>query len=96
MIKLKGDKYVSIIAVQLAVTDYDKWRVGFDKYHSLRSLAGITASSVYRNADNSNEILVWNETTDVNKSREAISGPDVQKAMQESGVIGPPKIHVMP
>jgi len=96
MVKVKGDKYVSTIAVQLAVTDYNKWRAGFDKYHSLRNVAGITASWVYRNADNPNEILVWNETTDVNKSREAISGPDIQKAMQESGVIGPPKIHVLP
>ena len=87
---------MSIIAVQLTVSDYDKWRSAFDKFHSLREVAGIKASSVYRNADNANEVLVWNETTDANKAGEAISGADIQKAMKESGVIGPPKVHVIP
>ena len=34
------------------------------------------------------------ETSDV-AAREALYGPEIRSAMQEAGVVGPPKIHVM-
>ena len=35
------------------------------------------------------------ETSDVAKAREALNGPEIRSAVQEAGVVGPPKIHVM-
>jgi erythromycin esterase-like protein len=84
------------LAVQLTIGDYAKWRSMFDKAAHLRDKAGQKNVQVYRNADTPNSVLVWSEAQDLAKAREAISGPDIQKAMQEAGVVGPPKVHVIP
>lgn len=85
-----------ILAAQLTIGDYTKWRSVFDSHKSLRDKAGLTNVQVFRNADNPNSVLVWSETQDTAKAREGVSGPEIQKAMQEAGVVGPPKIHVIP
>jgi erythromycin esterase-like protein len=84
-----------MLAVQLTIGDYAKWRPVFDKRKALRDKAGFTNTHVYRNADNTNEIIVWSETLDVSKAREALASPEIRNAMQEAGVVGPPKIHLI-
>jgi erythromycin esterase-like protein len=83
------------LAVQLAIGDYAKWRPVFDKHKTLRDKAGLTNVRVYRDADNPNEVIVWGETSDVVKVREALGGQEIRSAMQEAGVVSPPKIHVI-
>jgi quinol monooxygenase YgiN len=68
----------------------------FDRVKPLRDKAGITNARVYRDDANQNELLVWNEAPDAAKARETIAGPEIRNAMQEAGVIGPPRIHVIP
>lgn len=51
---------------------------------------------IYRNADKDNAVLVWGETSDIAKARDALAGPELRSAMQEAGVVGPPKINVIP
>jgi erythromycin esterase-like protein len=87
---------MATIAVQVKIGDYSKWREVFDKYKSARDKAGLTNAQVYRNADRPDEILTWFETTDVAKAREGLMGSEIKKGMQEAGVIGPPKVHVIP
>ena len=84
------------IAAQITVSDYAKWRPVFDKHKPLRDKAGLMNGRVYRNADNSNELMIWSETADVTKAREALGSQEIRSAMQEAGVVGPPKIHVIP
>ena len=81
--------------VQVAIGDYAKWRPVFDKNRRLREKAGLLKERVYRNADNPKEVVVWGETSDPAKVSEALKGPDIQAAMKEAGVVGPPKVHVM-
>jgi hypothetical protein len=84
------------VVLQLTIGDYAKWRPVFDKHKPVRDKAGIKNSRVYRNADDPKEVIVWNETSDLAKTREAVGGDEVRKAMQEAGVVGPPKVHVIP
>jgi hypothetical protein len=87
---------MAIIAVQVKIGDYSKWRAVFDKYKSARDKAGLTNAQVYRNADKPDELLTLFETSDVAKAREGLTGQEIKSGMQEAGVIGPPKIHVIP
>lgn len=66
----------------------------FDKNKHLRDKAGLMNVRVYRDADNPKE-FIWSETSDAAKAREALNGPEIRSAMQEAGVVGPPKIHVI-
>ena len=58
-------------------TDYAKWRPVFDKHKPLRDKAGLTKVRVYRDADNPTELVVWSETSDVAKAREALNGQEI-------------------
>ena len=83
------------LAVQLTIGDYAKWRPVFDKHRPLRDKAGFTNVHIYRNADDSREVIIWGETSDVAKAREALAGQEIKDAMKEAGVVGPPKVHVI-
>ncbi len=83
------------IAAQITIGDYAKWRPVFDKYKPLRDKAGLMNVQVYRDADNPNELIIWSQTSDPAKAREALSGEEIKSAMREAGVVGPPRIHVI-
>ena len=85
-----------MLVVQQTIGDYSKWRAGFDRAGPLRDKAGIYNARVFRDADSPDKVLVLSETQDLAKARTALTGPELQKAMQEAGVIGPPKVHVIP
>jgi hypothetical protein len=85
-----------MIAVQLTIGDYAKWRPVFDRHKPLRDKAGAKNTRVYRDADDSKEVLVWSETLDFAQTREALASEEVRKVMREAGVIGPPRVHVIP
>ena len=86
---------MSIIAAQVTIADHAKWRLVFDKNKLLRDKARLTNVRVYQDADNPRELIVWSETSDVTKAREALNGAEIRGAMQEAGVAGPPKLQVI-
>ena len=86
---------MATLAVQLKIDDYTKWRPVFDKHKHLRDKAGIKSEHVYRNADDPKELVLWLETADAIKARQAIQGEEIKAAMKEAGVVGSPKIHAI-
>jgi hypothetical protein len=87
---------MATIAAQITIQDYSKWRAIFDRAAPLRDKAGLKNVRIYRDADNPNQLIIWSEPQDLAKAREALAGPEIQNTMREAGVIGPPKIHVIP
>jgi erythromycin esterase-like protein len=86
---------MATLAVQLTVRDYAEWRPTFDKHKHLRDKAGFKNTQVYRNADDPKEVMVLSEAADVAKAREALANQEIRNAMQEAGVVGPPKIRII-
>jgi quinol monooxygenase YgiN len=84
------------IATQITIGDYAKWRAGFDKAAPFREKAGMKNVQVYRDVDNPTAALVWSEVDDIAKARAILDSPELRNAMQEAGVVGAPKIHVIP
>ena len=84
------------MATQITIGDYGKWRAGFDKAASFREKAGMKNVQVYRDVDNPSSALVWSEIDDPAKARAVMDSPELRKVMQEAGVVGAPKIHVIP
>ena len=84
---------MAIAFVHLTINDYGKWRQVFDSHKDLRDKAGFTDLQVYRNADNLKEVIVRGEAADQAKATQGLSAPEMRAAMQEAGVIGPPRIH---
>jgi hypothetical protein len=84
------------IARQLTIGDYAKWRAGFDKAAPFREKAGMKNTQVYRDVDNPTAVLIWSEVDDLAKARAILDSPEVRNAMRDAGVVGDPKIHVIP
>ena len=84
------------IATQITIGDYAKWRAGFDKAAPFREKAGMKNVQVYRDVDNPTAALVWSEVDDIAKARAILDSPELRNAMLEAGVVGAPKIHVIP
>jgi quinol monooxygenase YgiN len=83
------------LAVQVTIGDYARWRPIFDKNKPLRDRAGLKNVRIYRDADNPHQVVVWSETSDPAKSRQALSSPEFRSAMEEAGVLEPAKVHVL-
>jgi hypothetical protein len=74
------------LAAQITIGDYAKWR----PVPSRQSWPYECACLSRRRQ--SKELIIW---SDAAKAREALNGPEIRSAMQEAGVVGPPKIHVI-
>lgn len=86
---------MSLMTIQLATADYDKWRKTFEMYNQERRDGGFGKIQIYRDADNGNNVLLWCEVTDAAKVREFATSPDVAAKQRAGGVIGPPVIHTI-
>jgi hypothetical protein len=93
---IEREDAMATLAVQLTIGDYAKWRPVFDKHKPLRDKADMKNVRVYRDADNPKEVIVWGEAGDAAKARAALGGDEIKNAMKEAGVVGPPRIHVVP
>lgn len=86
---------MAMMTVQFTIGEYSKWRKGFDAGKPMRASAGISNERVFRNADNPNEVIIVGDASDVQKAQQMMSSPELKARMQESGVVGAPKVHVM-
>ena len=80
------------LSIRHKVKDYATWRKGYDEHEKSRLTAGITNGSVFRSADDPNDIVIFQDVADVAKARTWLSGEDAKTAMQKAGVIGAPNI----
>jgi hypothetical protein len=84
------------LPTQITFGDYAKWRAGFDKAAQFREKAGMKNVQIYRDVDNPSSALIWSDIDDPAKAQAVLDSPELRKAMQEAGVVGAPKIHVIP
>jgi hypothetical protein len=83
-----------LMVIQHPVRNYDAWRVEYDKAQAIRDRYGVTDATVFRNADDPDEItgLHWFSTLD--DAYAFASDPDLKEAMARAGVNGPPRIEI--
>jgi uncharacterized protein (DUF1330 family) len=74
------------------VADYAAWRQVYDSVSELQKEGGVTAQSVHRMAGDPDVVLVVHEFDTVDQARAFFADPRLQSAMQQGGVVGPPRI----
>ena len=83
---------VSVILHRVA--DYDAWRKVYDSVAQIQTDGGVTQESVYRMADDPDNVLVLHYFNDVDTAKEFFANPDLKNAMQRGGVQGEPRIEI--
>jgi hypothetical protein len=84
------------ISINHTVTDYAKWRVGFDANGPARRAAGATGvTQVYRDQEKPNQITTLVEWDNVENAQKFASDPALKEAMRAAGVTGTPEVHFL-
>jgi quinol monooxygenase YgiN len=81
--------------VHHTVEDYAKWKPVFDQHAATRKAAGSKGGTLYRSADNPNELLIVWEWDSLANARKFSESPDLREVMQKAGVVGRPDIHFL-
>jgi heme-degrading monooxygenase HmoA len=74
------------------VEDYSRWKVVYDGDRAVRKDRGSKGSSVLRNADDPNHLVVITEWENLESAKNFAESEDLKNTMQKAGVIGRPAV----
>jgi len=77
------------------VADFEKWKQVFDSHAAAQSESGLQVQHVWRNIDNSHEVFMLFQVTDLTKAKAFVTSPDVPRAQEESGALEYPDIYFL-
>jgi len=76
--------------VQHTVRDYDLWKAVFDEHEEVRAKYGSTGHTIYRSADNPNDLTLIIEYESRERADEFMRDPSLAEAMKRGGVVSEP------
>lgn len=74
------------------VSDFDRWKAGFDGHEPARRAAGVLAHHINRAEDDPNLITIFLALSDLGQARAFSESADLVDTMKKFGVTGPPTI----
>jgi len=83
---------MATLFVRHTVSDFDKWKSGYDEQDALRKQHGVTSDGVYQSADDPNDITVYHEFGTIEGARAFVALPELKTIMEKLGVVGAPQI----
>lgn len=83
------------VIISHAVSDFATWKPGFEAHAPVREAAGFKLVFLGQSVDDPNTITICMDVPSADAARAFLANPDLQKAMQESGVTGPPTIQIL-
>jgi hypothetical protein len=85
-------KPVTTLFVRHQVADYARWKQVYDDFKPTQKKLGVTAETVYRAADNPNDVTVAHEFLALDAARKFAASDDLHTAMNQAGIVGEPSI----
>ena len=76
------------------VADYAAWRKAFNAFAPTQKKLGVVGTSVYRSADNANDVTVIHDFASVDKAKAFAASPELKAAMEKAGVKGAPQVWI--
>ena len=86
---------MTLAVVRHRVRDYAAWRKVYDEFASGQQAGGVTAQSVYQDADDPNDVLVLHHFPDRATAEAFMASPELRQAMERAGVEGEPRIELV-
>ncbi|MGA2372015.1 MAG: antibiotic biosynthesis monooxygenase [Candidatus Korobacteraceae bacterium] len=83
------------VLIRHKVSDYNRWKEGFDAHLSARKRAGETGYHVFHNAEDAREIFVLSDWQSSEAARKFMDSADLRDAMQKAGVVGAPEVQYL-
>ena len=86
---------MSLVLLNHKVKDFNVWKPYFDADRDRRSAAGLKEVFVTRRADEPNNVYMLFETDDADNAQKMMDDPNLQKVMDQAGVLTRPTITVL-
>ena len=83
------------LIVRHKVADFSKWKDVFDSHSASQQEAGLRVEKVLRNIEDTDEVFLLFEVTDLEKARGFVSSAEVPEAQDRSGVVDEPDIYFL-
>jgi quinol monooxygenase YgiN len=77
---------VTHLHVGFKVTDYEKWKAGYDASIEQRKAAGEISFQVFRNVDDPNTVTVLSVQESAEKVLAFMESPDLKARMEAAGI----------
>jgi hypothetical protein len=84
-----------MMVVTHKVSNFQKWKMGYEAHDSARLAAGIHKYVLGRHVNDSNMILIAMKIDDIAKAKDFGKSADLRKTMQKLGVLGTPSIRIL-
>ena len=79
------------LIVQHTVRDYDTWKAVFDEHEPDRAKFGCTGHTLYRDADDPNNVTIFLRYESRERADAFMKDPSLREAMEKGGVISEPR-----
>jgi len=86
---------MAYVLVRHKVADFARWKPVYDAHAGVRQRAGLKEVYLFRNVQNSNEVVILFEAADIKKAQEFGSSADLRDTMQKAGVIDRPDMYFL-
>ncbi len=83
------------ILIRHKVADYLKWKPVFDEHGATRQASGSRGGQLFRNATDSNELVILLEWDDLEQARQFAQTEDLRQTMQRAGVADQPDVYFL-
>ncbi len=83
---------MTYLLIRQKVKDFAAWKAAYDGHAGARRSAGLTELHLLRSMDDSNDVLILFEASDVDKAKAFATSDDLRSAMQSAGVVGKPDV----
>ena len=78
--------------VRHEVNDYKTWKSVYDGLGLIRKQSGVTTSSVHRDANDPNIIIITHQFKDMTAATSFANSGELKSAMGKAGLSGPPEL----
>lgn len=78
--------------VRHQVTDFPKWKRGYDAFDATRRRLGVRGDAVFRGAVDAGDVTIWHDFESMQVAQAFVKSPELAGAMEAAGVIGEPQV----
>ena len=77
------------VLIHQRIGDFDRWKEVFDRLGPARAAASCRGTAVFRNREDSHEVVVLLEFDDMARAREHMGSAELRAAWRDAGVTDP-------
>jgi heme-degrading monooxygenase HmoA len=86
---------MTYLLIRHRVADFSTWKKAYDAHANDRTAAGLKEKEVLRDLNDSNQVIILFEVSDVDKAKEFSKSPALQEAMRNAGVTDQPDLYFL-